>query len=293
MGSLLRVKISEPPSGSDHLTQSAVVERIWRMKSIAQAIIWALVGISFIGAPSRAQTTDLMLVDSLQQESGPLSPASAIRRASLLLGATVNEGSAIDSPNVTIEVTDSRGFGGPDPDGRPNLGRTYHVRMLGLAMHMRGKTVSRDVEIFIDSISGLLLKIVTTGPNYVDKVAAGKIRVGSSSGAPAEQFPLASWEYDGPPKQHPNVSFVEALKATPSNPLLADCIIARFVQLKHVSFGSQSVWVVETWGGWSSVGSTPPGYQEHKQKKAPAAKAEREHLRTIVDQDGKLLVAEG
>ena len=143
-------------------------------------------------------------------------------------------------------------------------------------------TGTRDFELYIDPVSGKLLKIVSTLDDYWKKLGDGEIRKPLAAAAEKELRRNLHESYDGIPEQEPAISFLDALNAVVGNPVTASQIVAWYV-LRTTNRRTSAVWVIHLYG-ISHIGAIG------REKTAPIY--QRNHLRSIINaQTGRLISA--
>ena len=137
-------------------------------------------------------------------------------------------------------------------------------------------TMSRDFNVYTDSETGSVLKIVSKLPSLDEKLESGEIRIPTSVEAEEQlKYREANHEFVA---TTPTVGFLEVLEVLPSNPLKADMIVAVCVKMTRCD-KNITAWIVDTYGVESI---TMHGNLEAYQ---------RNHIRTIVDANTGELVS--
>jgi hypothetical protein len=105
---------------------------------------------------------------------------------------------------------------------------------------------SRNFEVYTDSATGLVLKIVSNKPSFYEKAATGEIRYPTIAGAEAD-ITAMNETYLGIPTDRPQKSFIEIIGAIPGDATRVDGFTAVLVNL--VRGGScLTVWVIDIFG---------------------------------------------
>jgi hypothetical protein len=156
---------------------------------------------------------------------------------------------------------------------------------------------SREYKIFIDSVTGQLIKITSTLPSYHSKVASGDL-VEQPRPRQAERFSssLDRVQFVEFPSRTPRASFFKACERIPGGALSADRVNAWYGAMKLPPRGIETVWCIETWGAHTYISSgisLLTGRSQTTGQAGSEKKPTAHYLRAIVGHDGTFIVAGG
>ncbi len=140
--------------------------------------------------------------------------------------------------------------------------------------------VIRDFDVYLDTNTGQLIRIMSTLDTYEEKVKSGEIRFPSPEEAEEQ---LGSDEYLGLSKVTPPVGFLTVLSRTYGS-LTCDLITAQLLQIDHFWRYNKAAWVVNLYGPVMIVPSPPRG------RPVPSIPPyQLNHIRTVLDTTGRFL----
>jgi hypothetical protein len=235
---------------------------------------------------SFGQVSRDVTADSLQSQLSGLDSATATIKALSLFGASSSAEYDLVSHTVTTLISDHDSIA-PASNEIQSISKSYLIRIKDYPYQAAGKAGTRDFEIVLDSATSQLIGIFSTLPTFEEKVSTGEY-VKRPPVAPVGEAKLSlgnPWECIGPATVDPAASFLKALEAVPGNALKSDRIVANLYELKHPVFGHQTYWVIETYGGFTTIFSG--GRYGSRQIK----ESETNYDRIIVDQAGKMVMS--
>jgi hypothetical protein len=174
------------------------------------------------------------------------SEAEARARVAEYVG-DLKTGEIISQANKDDRVISITGDETPFLRNRINNSKARHLILRDVSLSrvpekVADKSTWRTFEVFIDSTTGTLLKIVC------DYQPLGEHEVGEMTPEYAEQQLRGSGEYLGFPDEPPPVTFIEALRACPHDALLAKQIEALYVIYQRGNLKPRAVWVIALQG---------------------------------------------